>query len=63
MNESKFLGISIRGWLAIITVLTLCVMSFLGKKVEEPFYTIVISIVSFYFGQARKTDKEPIAAP
>jgi len=55
MNESKFFGISIRGWLAVLTVLTLCVMAFLGKKVEEPFYTVVISIVSFYFGQAQKS--------
>jgi len=57
MNESNVLGVSIRGWLAVVTVLTLCIMAYLGKKVDEPFYTIVISIVSFYFGQKSNGDK------
>jgi hypothetical protein len=51
MNESNIFGVSVRGWLAVLTVLTLCIMAYVGKKVDEPFYTIVISIVSFYFGQ------------
>lgn len=57
MNESQLFGVSIRGWLAVLTVMTLCVMAFMKIKVDEPFYTIVISIVSFYFGQ--KTGNTP----
>lgn len=58
MNESKIFGVSVRGWLAILTVSTLCGMAVCKIKVDEPFYTIVISIVSFYFGQKSNGDKK-----
>lgn len=58
MNESKVFGVSVRGWLAILTVTTLCGMAVCKIKVDEPFYTIVISIVSFYFGQSERKGKD-----
>lgn len=51
MNESKVFGVSVRGWLAATAVITLCATVLLQIDVKEPFYTVVISIVSFYFGQ------------
>lgn len=58
-DESKILGVSTRFWLAFILVYTVCLMAIWGNKVEEPLYTIAISAVSFYFGNAkRSTGKE-----
>ena len=63
-EESKIFGVSVRGWLAIATVLTLCGMAVFQIKVDEPFYTIVISIVSFYFGQkSNGSKKEELSKP
>ena len=55
MEESKFAGVSVRGWIAISTVVTVCVMSFLGKKVDEPLYSLVLMAAGFYLGS--KTHK------
>lgn len=49
-NESKFLGVTVRGWIAITLTLTVCVMSVFKIKVDEPMYTLVIMAVSFYLG-------------
>lgn len=53
-RDSHFLKISIRGWLAIIVVVTVCIMSFLLIEVKEPLYTLAGLIVGFYFGQNQK---------
>ena len=50
-DESKIFGVSIRGWLAFILVMTVCVMSFMQRDVKEPLYTLVMVAVSFYLGQ------------
>jgi len=49
-DESRIFGVSIRGWLAVMLVATVCVMSFLTKEVKEPLYTLVMVAVSFYLG-------------
>lgn len=56
MDESKFLGVSVRGWLAIILTLTVCAMSLLVLEVKEPLYSLVLMAVGFYLGQ--KTSKQ-----
>lgn len=53
-SESHFFNVSMRGWLALIVVLTACWMSVTGLKVEEPLYTMVISVLGLYFGQREK---------
>lgn len=55
MNESNFLGVSVRAWIAIFTVFTVCVMSFLGKEIEEPLYTLVLTVSAFYLGKMSNT--------
>ena len=50
-EESKLLGVSVRGWLAVSMVLTVCGMSLMSIKIDEPLYTLVVVAVSFYFGQ------------
>lgn len=54
-QESKMFGVTIRGWIAIEVVTVVCVMSLLKIKVEEPVYTLVISVCSFYMGSKMST--------
>ena len=56
-DTSTFAGISLRGWLASAIVLTICIMSALGMKVEEPLYTLGGMVVGMYFGQNQKQNK------
>lgn len=49
-QESQFLGVTMRGWIAIFLVITVCIMSLIKIKVEEPLYTLVMMAVSFYLG-------------
>jgi hypothetical protein len=53
-SESHFFNVSMRAWLALIIVLAACWMSLTGLKVEEPLYTMVISVLGLYFGQREK---------
>lgn len=57
--ESTLLGASTRFWLAFMLVYTVCLMAIWGMKVEEPLYTIAISAVSFYFGNAKRQVTTP----
>lgn len=57
MDESKILGVSLRGWLALIIIATACSMAFIGKKVDEPLYSLVMFVAGMYFGQ--KTSQKP----
>lgn len=49
-QESKILGITVRGVIALIVILTVCAMSIMKIPVVEPLYTLVISVSSFYLG-------------
>ena len=53
-RESQLVGISIRGWLATLVTITVCIMSYLQIKIEEPFYGISLWVLGFYFGQKTK---------
>jgi hypothetical protein len=49
-DHSTLFGVSIRGWVALILVVTVCVMGFLNIEVREPLYSLVLTVSSFYFG-------------
>jgi len=54
MNDtSKIFGISLRGWIALIVIYTVCMMSCLRYDIKEPLYTLAGMIVAFYFGQEK----------
>lgn len=53
-KESEVFGMSTRGFMAILIVFTVCVMSFLKIAVVEPLYTLTSMAVGFYFGQKTK---------
>lgn len=50
-KESAAFGISLRGWLALVFVITVCFMCAMGKTVVEPLYSLTVMVVSFYFGK------------
>lgn len=53
-DTSTLWGVSLRGWISLIVVLTVCFMSALSVEVKEPLYTLAGLIVGFYFGQNQK---------
>lgn len=56
-EHSEIFGVSLRGWIALVVVLTVCVMSALKIDVMEPLYTLAGLIVGFYFGQAPRKNQ------
>lgn len=53
-TESKLGKISMRAWLALLMVSTMCLMSACEVKIEEPLYSAVLLSLGFYFGQKDK---------
>jgi len=53
-HESSFANISIRAWLAIIVIVTVCAMSLGRIDVKEPLYTLCVTVCAFYFAQKEK---------
>ncbi|MBM4092859.1 MAG: hypothetical protein FJ276_26145 [Planctomycetes bacterium] len=47
-------GVSIRGWITLIAIGTVCAMSVMSTPVTEPLYTLSVAIVAYYFGQNQK---------
>lgn len=56
MIDSMFFGVSVRAWLAIILVGTVCGLSCWGKEVKEPLYSMATLALGFYFGQKGKNE-------
>lgn len=53
-HHSVLFGISLRGWIAVIIVLTVCVMSILALEVKEPLYTLAGMVIGYYYAQNKK---------
>lgn len=54
-DQSQLLGVSVRGWLAIMLTFTVCLLSFFpGMKVEEPLYSGFLIGLGFYLGTRPK---------
>ena len=53
-DSSKLFGVSIRGWIVILMVITMCGMSIYGINIVEPLYSSILLGLGFYFGQSRK---------
>ena len=50
-GESKLLGVSMRGWLAMLIVGTACAMALLQREIAEPLSSVLLLTIGFYFGQ------------
>jgi hypothetical protein len=53
-SESKVIGVSVRGWLAVILTVTTCVVVLLGITVPDVLANLTIGANCFYFGQKIK---------
>ena len=52
MGESNILGVSFRCVIALAVIGTVCIMAYVGKKVDEPLYSLVLIISGAYFGKS-----------
>lgn len=53
-TESKLFGVSVRGWITLILVSSVCVIASTGANVSEPLYSAFAMAIGFYFGQKNK---------
>lgn len=53
--DSHIGTVSIRAWIAILLVSTVCFMAVFAMKVEEPLYSMATLALGFYFGQKTKS--------
>jgi hypothetical protein len=54
VDDSRLFGISLRGWLTLMVVGTICGLAVVQIEVKEPLYSIGALTVGFYFGQKTK---------
>jgi len=59
-DNSSFLSVSVRAWLAIMFTITVCTMSVLRIEVLEPLYGLCYLAIGFYFGQGKGTPKKQV---
>ena len=52
--ESQFMSVSIRGWLVLMVIFTVCLMAIFKEGVTEPLYSMSLLMVGFYFGQNKQ---------
>ena len=58
--ESRVIGVSVRGWIALLLTATVCAMNLIPQfgnaipvKIEEPLYSGWLLALGFYFGQKK----------
>jgi hypothetical protein len=59
MNESSIFGISIRAYIVFMMVTAFVIMNFMKIEIDETFSTLVISLISFYFGNKTSPTPDP----
>jgi len=59
-DESSMFGVSWRGFLAFLVILTVCLMSYKAIKVDEPLYSLVLVVSSAYFGSRTGKDEKKV---
>lgn len=61
-QESVLWGVSVRGWIVVMVMATICLrelavvmVAIVNKsqieQIKEPFYGVVMGLIGFYFGQ------------
>ena len=54
-TESSAFGVSVRGWVTLLIVGTVCTMGLMQMAVGEPLKGGFIFCIGFYFGQKAKS--------
>lgn len=60
MNDSNIAGVSVRAWVTMFIVITVCTMSWASHVIEEPLYTLATIVVGFYFGRSTGKQEQTI---
>ena len=47
---STIFGVSLRGIIALLIILTICGMSAFGRPVVEPLYSNALTVLAYYYG-------------
>lgn len=58
LTGSHMFNVSLRGWIALLVVATVCVMSYRQLEIKEPLYTLAGLVVGFYFGQTKPKNQQ-----
>lgn len=53
-GESKAFNVSVRAWICLIVVTTVCFMSIWQIEIKEPLYTLAGMVIGYYFAQKEK---------
>jgi hypothetical protein len=56
--ESKAFNVSLRGWVCLLVVATICYMSIAQIEIKEPLYTLGGMVIGYYFAQSKKTGND-----
>ena len=59
MNESNIKGISVRAFIAVILVIACVVLAFMKIAIDETLKYLVVSVISFYFGNKNSSSQSP----
>lgn len=59
LGESFAFGVSVRAWIVLMVVCTVCTMAFQGIEVKEPLYSIALFSVGFYFSRQPTSARGP----
>lgn len=65
-SESHMFNVSVRAWITLIVICTICYMALQLIEVKEPLYSISLITIGFFFGQgkqSRPTTPTPPHAP
>lgn len=54
-GESTLFGVSVRGIIALLLVITVSVMALTKVEMDEKLFSLVVAVVSFYFGKNSKS--------
>ena len=57
VHECSVWSVSVRGWLALMLVATVCALSGGDVVIREPLYSMAIMVLGFYFGQKTSNAK------
>ena len=53
-DESKIYGVSLRGWLTAIIIISVCILAFRNEKMVETLKNLAFIVAGFYWGQKTK---------
>ncbi len=53
VSDSRILNVSVRAWLVLVMMLTVCYMSVKNIPIQEPLYGAFLLGIGFYLGQKK----------